>query len=87
MTPLEALTYTVASATTSARREGTSVARIKSDTAEHVLARIASGDIALRDSELLAVCERMNRAPGTADRTVAVSMLEVIIGVGIRRAA
>jgi hypothetical protein len=57
------------------------VARDKADTAERVLERIALGDIPLTAAELLAVNERMNHASGTADRSVAVSMLEVIIGV------
>jgi hypothetical protein len=87
MTPLTYLTHTVLTAADSARREGTSTARIKAETAERVLERIALGDIPLTASELIVVNEHMNHAAGTADRSVAVSMLEVIIGVGIRRAA
>jgi hypothetical protein len=79
--------YGVASACDCARREGTSTARIKADTAERVYARIASGEIPLRESELRGVLERMNHAGGNADRSVALSVLEVIIGIGIMRAA
>lgn len=84
---IEYLTYAVRAACDSARREGTSVPRMKADTAEAVLGRIQTGELYLTGFEMLAVTERMNRASGTADRSVAVSMLEVIIGVGIRRAA
>jgi hypothetical protein len=83
MRALEMLTYATRSACDSARREGTSTPRIKADTAERVLGRIAAGDLPLRDSEMLATVERMNRASGTPERSVAVSMLEVVIGVAI----
>jgi hypothetical protein len=86
ITPLDALALTVRTACSAALAEGTSTPRIKAETAERVLGRIASGEIALSVHDLIAVNERMNRASGTADRSVAVSMLEVIIGVGIRRA-
>lgn len=87
MQPMEMLEATTRSACVSARAQGGSVPRIKADTAERVLERIVSSEITLRRSEILETVERMNHASGTADRSVAVSMLEVLIGVGIRRTA
>lgn len=77
------LGYAVKSACDSARREGGAVPTGKADTAERVMSRVRSGELPLTNSECIALTERMNRASGTPERSVAVSMLEVIIGRAI----